>query len=558
MENFLNTQLNRAIWIAMLDEENILDGIQGFENYMYILQELADKPDLASLVDKEIKLSIEVYKEKLDMIANNKIKKNEYSSALICLLKYLRYDQTNVNILKNAICCMDKTNQFDLSNQLIEKLENLANYDIQAYKNLGSIYDEKDNIEKAVEYYEKFFAKKDYNLTADDYNLWGCLYNKMYHQKADIFYLEKGLEYFKNALSMEECNPLYLKNNIITATLLNDFTLATSLWKKFIANYQISNSDKFDYAAHCLQTKNYEDWYKYYDSRFFREIDPTIFPENLNINEKWDGIQKLNHSTLLVYFEQGFGDTFLVSGYIPRLVKMAKKVIFVVQDLTKDLIASSNLGAEVLAECEVNWDTLKFDYFIPSMSIPSTLKLNHSNLSVGGGYLKPNKNLIEEYKNKYFNNDKFKIGICFSGNQQGGDKTRDIDLKYFLPLENFENIELYSLSKNATDKNLEFFQKHKIHNEIQDFTNFEQTAAYMENLDIIITSDNCILNLAGGLGKKTYALFNWHYQFRWYDLSGDNVGWFTSVKPFINDKINNWTYSMDKVISEIKTTYNLS
>ena len=75
----------------------------------------------------------------------------------------------------------------------------------------------------------------------------------------------------------------------------------------------------------------------------------------------------------------------------------------------------------------------------------------------------------------------------------------------------------------------------------------------MANLDVVLTSDNCILNLAGALGLKTLGLYNWHYEFRWFDLSGDNVVWLTSVKPFVNKGINDWATSIEPAVEEIKT-----
>ena len=107
------------------------------------------------------------------------------------------------------------------------------------------------------------------------------------------------------------------------------------------------------------------------------------------------------------------------------------------------------------------------------------------------------------------------------------------------------------MTKDVPDSKFECFKKHQVNNIAKSFRHFEDTAAAMMNLDIVIASDNCILNLAGALGNKTYGLFNWHYEFRWFDLTGDDVVWLTSVKPFVNDKIDNWAYSMNKVIKEL-------
>ena len=97
--------------------------------------------------------------------------------------------------------------------------------------------------------------------------------------------------------------------------------------------------------------------------------------------------------------------------------------------------------------------------------------------------------------------------------------------------------------------------KNKYINIANSFNSFEDTAAAIMNCDIIISSDNCILNLAGALNKKTYGLFNWCYEFRWFDLSGEDVSWYKSVKPFINEKMNDWSPTIKKVINTINVEH---
>ena len=99
---------------------------------------------------------------------------------------------------------------------------------------------------------------------------------------------------------------------------------------------------------------------------------------------------------------------------------------------------------------------------------------------------------------------------------------------------------------------LQQFYYNKINNIAKDFRNFADTAAAIENLDLVLCTDNGLLNLAGALGKKTFALFNYDREFRWFDLSGENVVYYDSVKPFVNDDIDNWQSSIQPAINEIK------
>jgi ADP-heptose:LPS heptosyltransferase len=84
------------------------------------------------------------------------------------------------------------------------------------------------------------------------------------------------------------------------------------------------------------------------------------------------------------------------------------------------------------------------------------------------------------------------------------------------------------------------------------FRTWEDTACAVQCMDLMITTDNGILNLAGALGKKTFGIFNSMSEWRWIDTKGENVKWYSSVKPFACDTTNNWTYAMNNVAEEVK------
>ncbi len=555
MDNFLLLKLNRSIWVSLLEEGRVLDAISYFETYRNNLMMLKNDKTFQHQVQDELMMSLGLFLGKMNKLAKEYMKETNYSDALICYTSIFKYDQYDVYNLRDYIQCLNELQQFDLAKELIYHLEQIVPADSEVYKLLSEIYSRNNEIQKAVENYEKYLELKGSSkITASEYNQLGCYYNILYSDlTAQYSDVKKSLECFEKAVQMEPFNRLFYKNATIMASKANDKTKTRIFWDKLIELDELTNDDKYDYAAFCIKTENYEDWYKYFDARFLKENNKTAYPK---ISQpKWNGVKDISNSVLLVHYEQGYGDTFLMWGYMPRLVKLAKHVIFVVQDSVYELLKENDFGVEVIPRSLFNQNKVKFDYHIPSMSIPIALRLKRENISAGGGYIKPDDKLVAEYKEKYFNNEKFKIGISFSGSA-AGNQTRNIPLKDLLVLDKLKNVEIYSLTKDVEDEQFKIFTNNKIHNIAADFNNFNQTAAAIANLDVVITTDNCILNLAGALGKRTFALFNWHYEFRWFDLSGDNVVWLTSVKPFVNDKMNNWSYSVSRAVDEIKKIMN--
>ena len=85
------------------------------------------------------------------------------------------------------------------------------------------------------------------------------------------------------------------------------------------------------------------------------------------------------------------------------------------------------------------------------------------------------------------------------------------------------------------------------------FDTFVDTANAISGLDLVISTDNVLLNLAGALGVKTLGLFNKYPNYRWFDLSGENVVWYESVKPLQCQVEDDWDSLFNQVEEIVKT-----
>lgn len=552
----LFVKLNRAIYTALIKQGKIIEGINCFENYLNTLNAMLLNNKLKSEAESEISLAIYKFSELLKPIAQDYFDKKDFSNATICYTCLIKYNSNDIDVIKNCIKCIEETENYDIAIEILAYTSLLADYNTDLCKTMAELYDKHNDNNKSVEYMQKYTDTIGVNASAQDYNLLAHYYFKLYKENSfDINDALSSVKYFEKAYEMQPENKMFKRNLTIITDYISDFDKCKKYWNLLLENNfeELSNDDKYDYAAFCLKIADFEGFYKYFDCRFEKEHNATGFPK---IKGKiWKG-ENLENSTLLIHKEQGFGDTILMYGYIPRIAKMAKHIIFVVQDNLYSLLKDNTYGVEILSDKNINLNKLKYDYYIPSMSIPIVLKVNKDNISVGSNFIKADEQKVKTYKEKYFNNNKLKIGISYSG-ASNGDHTRDINIKEFLPLDSIKNIEIYSLIKEAKDGDFECFKHNRVINLGKTFNSFADTAAAIENLDLLITGDNCIMNLSGALGKKTYCLFNHKYQFRWFDLTGENIVWLTSVKPYMNDKLNNWEYSINNVINDIKSDFNL-
>ncbi len=551
MNNLEMLKLDRALWSAYIDREEIENAINCYEEYINNLKN--DKEDENS-ANNEVILSKRLFQIKMNILADKYIKEKNFKKALIVTSAAFKNNNFDITCVKNYIACLNELKQGDLVVSLSKHLESISDNDINNYPTIALNYSNQGLYTEALELMEKYTKiKGEDNLKTEDYVFLGLIYNKCYEKVSHkCSYLQNSVKFYAKAAFNTPQSNVLARNTIMLATKIGDYETAYKCWNNLQKHSQVTPDDEFVYSKLCLKTQNFEDWNKYYDTRFIKEDRPVIMPEFKK--EKWNGKTDLSDKVLLVYCdtEYGFGDTFLVWGYMPRIAKIAKHSIFVTQDEIYDLLKNNEYGIEIFSQDKVDLDKLTYDYYIPAMSLPAVLNLDRSNISTGSGYIKADLALVNEFKEKYFNNDKFKIGISFAGNKKNPNKSRDIPVKEFNLLDTLENVQIYNLTKEANEKEFEIFKNNKVNNIIKDFHNFAQTAALIANCDVIISSDNCMLNLAGAMGIKTLGLFNYLNDIRWFDLTGDDVVWFNSVKPFVCKEMDDWQSALVPVVNEIK------
>ena len=547
-KSFFTAKLERAIWVALIAQDKIADALFAYEAYIKSIQRFEQLSDFEKDAIAEISFSKEMFTRKLKAKYEEYFKNNDYSNAILCCKYIFEKDEKDETNIQNYLKCLQKLEQYDL--QLL-----LAKFYFQkfkksiCYKLLSEAFDKNMDYKKAIEYYAKYLIlEKKKEPDGNDYNVIGCHYFNSYVKKGENPEdADNALKYFRKAIEEFPNNKSFLKNTIVAAMKAKRFDIEKECWKNYFEKGYATKDDEFWYSASCQRNGDIEEWAKYYGSRFEKN-EPTVYPKMTK--PEWTGEEDLSDKTLLVHYEQGYGDNFLMFGYMPRLVEIAKHVIYYIQNNAYELLKDNEFGVEVQCQKTMKLEDLKFDYHIPSMSLPIALHLNKETLSVGGGYIKPDKEKTKEYNKKYFQTNKLKVGVAFSGG--ASNIKRDIPLKEILRLDDLDNIQLYCFTKDISDETFNEFKNNKVINIAKDFTTFADTAAALENTDIVLSSDNCILNLAGAIGKKTIGMFPYHYEFRWYDLSGKDCGWYKSVIPIVNNKYNDWALSMKTAIKYIK------
>ena len=417
--------------------------------------------------------------------------------------------------------CVANFEQFDLALDFLKFYEEKESNLPLKLLTLGNFYNLKlKDYKKAIKYYEHYLKIDETKSVI--YTILASLYAKAYGDLS----LEDQVRYFEKAYKLKPNDRLVLHGLAFGYEKLKNLKMANKFYEKLIQNNP-TETDFYNYGAFLISCGEFESGHKYFTHRFSTGDKNLEYPISYVPEKRWNLKSDISDKVLLIHYEQGFGDTFMYCRFVPMMKNLAKQVIFVVQDSLYDLIKNSKIisdGVMVVSECQS--ENLEYDLHMALLDTPFVLKISAQNLPICEKYLEVEDDKVKMYADKYLNkSNKIKVGICLHGNKNANYKGRDLELSKMQELFNLKDVEFYLLTE---DKETE------IQNLIplgETFESFTDTACAVKNMDVVLSTDNVILNLAGSLGVKTLGLFTKYPNFRWFKLSGNDVGWYKSVRP---------------------------
>ncbi len=300
-----------------------------------------------------------------------------------------------------------------------------------------------------------------------------------------------------------------------------------------------------------MRVKDYDKGLKLFENRVCKDtaiaLQNKSYPNKARLDNLWKG-ENIKDKTLLVYYEAGFGDVIMFARYLPLVAQKCKKLILMCQKPLSKLFRENDLGIDQIIDTYVPEKDLEFDVHAPLLSLPYLLKLKGDKVfAYSSGYLKPNMQMVEEYKQKYFMNDKIKVGIKWQGNTYY-DFDRVIPAEEFIPLMQVENTQYYSFQTFEGSEDSKVLKG--IIDVGKDLIDFSQTAAAIANLDLVICNDTSLAHLAGAMGIPCWVLLPYEVNWRWHtDLSV--CDWYDSVKLFRQHKQGDWSGVFQDVLAEM-------
>ena len=255
---------------------------------------------------------------------------------------------------------------------------------------------------------------------------------------------------------------------------------------------------------------------------------------------RWLGNESLKGKSILVYSEQGLGDTIQFCRYVARLNEAGAKVLFAPQQSLCGLMKNIGLNVSIVEE---NDPSLKFDFHTPLQSLPLTFKTNLTNIPSLNPYLYADPDRIVRWKEK-IGADGFKIGVCWQGSTSKAGSDRSFPVHHFYGLSRLKNVRLIGLQKGDGVSQLHDLPLDmKIESLGEEFDSgrdaFVDTAAVMNLCDLVITSDTAVAHLAGALGVPVWVALQFIPDWRWM-LDRNDSPWYPTMRLFRQKSDRDW------------------
>ena len=449
-------------------------------------------------------------------------RKKDYGKLLFYAKKLIEIDSSNPSYNYKLGYALEQNNKIEES---IEYYKNCINFNgkdkLKALNNIGSILSKSKKYKIANQYYLELRDDKNSDIFYEkakniDQNITHFLYNKVEYliQKNQ---LDDAIEILENNKNKDL--KFFIK-------LIRVYSL---IGKKDKAQNLLNELKKIDskdpdylqfLGMRFLFQGDFEIGWKYYEHR------NTKLKNILNDRPEWKG-ENIHQKSIVVYNEQGLGDSIQFSKFIIPLLKLTKNVTFLVQKNIIDIFKKDIPNLKIVSK--EDFHDKAFDFKI---SLGSLIKFFYKE-KINENFL-INNNLFD--LPFVLNKDKLNVGIAWSGSFNGPNEPyRSIPLEALNKIFSLD-VNFYCLQKEIWERDLVQFKKTKITN-LGNYS-LSDMVKIIQNLDLVLSSDTSILHLAASLNKETWGLLNLYPDWRWGAFS--KLHPYKSLKLFQQRAFNKW------------------
>ncbi len=421
----------------------------------------------------------------------------------------------NLERHSEAIACYDKALELDPAS-------------CDAFNNRGGALHKLGRFNEAVESYDQALKIRPDYATA--HNNRGIALQNLHR-------FEDALKCFTSALAINPDNTNALSFRGMLLSDLRRFEEALADYEHAISLDRNCAVAQFARAELLLLHGDYLQGWDLYEWRW-----KTSFKKTNHLIRRypfWSGEENISGKRILIHPEFGFGDYIMFVRYVGRLQQLGASIVLYAPKPLVSLFSTLKGDISVIEEGAA---LPEIDLQCPIMSLPHSFKTTLENIPQEFPYLTTPVSKQEYWKGQISASGKKRIGLVWSGKSNRNIdsnplKNRSIPLSMISSLIS-SAFEFHSLQKETSKEDSEALLKLaaiKTH-VIEDFAD---TAALIDQMDLIITIDTAVTHLAGALGKRLWVMLPYSTDYRWMK-EGSCTPWYPKAALFRQVVAGNW------------------
>lgn len=385
-----------------------------------------------------------------------------------------------------------------------------ANY-ADAQLNLGNVFKETGQLDEAVSCYQRALA-----IEPDH----GGVYNNLGNVYKEQGRHETAIQAYREALRLKPDFPVAQWNLSLELLLIGNYAEGFSCYE-----CRFSGGDKEDFAL---------------GNAMLSWLAPL---------PRWQG-EDLQGRTLLVWTEQGQGDSLMMMRYLPLLAGRGVGSLKVYCEPALVRLFQAQPCVEQAIGRDITPSLDGIDVHVPMLSLPYLFDTRLETIPVEFPYLEVPVSLTQDWAEKFVGESRLKVGLVWAGGKAlRYDAKRSLNLDQFAPIMQTPGVVFYSLQKGESAQQLAA-SNWPVTDWMDECQDFLDTSALVQQLDLVISVDTAVAHLAGALGKPVWLLNRFESEWRWM-LEREDSPWYPGLRQFRQTAPGDWESVVAPIANEL-------
>jgi tetratricopeptide (TPR) repeat protein len=321
-----------------------------------------------------------------------------------------------------------------------------------------------------------------------------------------------------------------------------DLDPAEACFRQACAAAPSLHAARYNLATLRLLRGDYREGFALYESRF-DAFDADASPyrgvnDALGADRRWRG-ESLNGRRLLLWAEQGFGDTIMMMRYLPLLRAAGASTIVVCDSSLVGLVRAIDGAEDVLPRADIA-NPPPYDVHCPLMSLPHLMGTTSSCVPSPCAVNLPAAQ-VQQWRKRLSDDARPRVGVVWRGGAAlRDDHLRNVPFSLVEPILGEARIGFVSLQKTHEERSP------RLTDWMDECFDFLDTACLVSGLDLVISVDTAVAHLAASLGTPTWLLNRHGSEWRW-GVDGERSAWYPAMRIFRQRTASDWSETLTRV-----------